>query len=68
MIFKGKCPECGGKLILVHNVGWDIDEDGEQIQHLQTCVKCDKERLVIEYFSEFYDRSKLSYGKMTTRD
>jgi hypothetical protein len=31
-----------------HNVGWDIDETGEERQHLETCQDCGQQRLIID--------------------
>ena len=43
-----------------HDVGWDIDEKGEEKQHLETCNDCGSKRLVCDYY-------KLTGGRITSR-
>lgn len=31
-----------------HDVGWDIDEEGEERQHMETCLDCGAWRFVID--------------------
>lgn len=33
----------------IHDVGWDIDEEGEERQHLDACRKCHATRFRMEH-------------------
>lgn len=34
------------------DIGWDIDETGEERQHLETCNDCGMDRLICNHSSE----------------
>jgi len=53
-----KCDLCGGaKISTEEDVGWDIDEDGEERQHLDTCSACGANRM----WCDRYDHKKGSF-------
>jgi len=59
MLIKGKC-ECGAQLDIELDVGWDVDGEGEDRQHLQRCLRCKKSRLVFE--TKYHDGRVPSIG------
>lgn len=42
---------------LEENVGWDIDTEGEEHQHLERCKDCGNNRLVIDRYSFIENKS-----------
>lgn len=57
------CPVCGGDLSLVH-VG--AREEGEVIEGLLSCVKCEREYKVVRGVPRFADLSKIEQDKAET--
>ena len=48
---KGKCGICGStNIYLEENVGWDIDDEGSEDQHMQHCRDCGAEQFVIDRY------------------
>jgi hypothetical protein len=59
---KPICEICGGsEIITEHDVGWDIDEGGEERQHIDRC-KCGAWRFNIDYQPHIGINEKI-YGK-----
>ena len=48
---KDKCPNCGDNqnLNLIKNIGYNVDGDGEEHQHMQKC-ECGYYRFVIDVY------------------
>ena len=45
------CPRCNKYSTKIeYNVGWDINPEGEEKQHLQRCENCNYDRLIIEEY------------------
>jgi hypothetical protein len=43
------CELCGSSAIVTsYNEGWDIDEEGEETQHIDTCKRCGAWRFNID--------------------
>ena len=56
------CGICGRTEITTEeNVGWDIDEGGEETQHIDHC-KCGAWRFNIDRYEDFTDYKKI-YGE-----
>ena len=58
-----KCDLCNSTNCEQENdVGFDIDEEGEEKQHIQRCLNCGAERFVSD-FTSFNGKTKVFYGK-----
>lgn len=64
-----KC-DCGSTDIRTEmNVGFDIDPEGEENQHLDTCGECGKTRLWVHRWSFLNDEGrKTHWGKWRKND
>ena len=58
-----KCPFCRGKNVttLKTDVGWDMYEGGEEIQHIEEC-KCGAYRYVFEDVPDGEEKGNYYYG------
>jgi len=43
------CEHPKDQLTIQQNVGYDVDEEGEEDQHLETCGKCGAQRFHIDH-------------------
>ena len=61
------CGICGSSEITTeHDVGWDIDEGGEEKQHIDRC-ECGAWRFNIDRWENFTDLIKI-YGKWHNKE
>ena len=61
---KMKCGKCGSENIYTQkNVGWDIDETGEERQHIDRCQDCGAWRLHIDVYAFNPDDSGKFFGE-----
>ena len=48
--FRPMICDCGSRNISTsRNIGWDITEDGEENQHMDTCLACGLKRFWVEH-------------------
>jgi hypothetical protein len=59
---EAKCGLCGSAdLMLDENVGWDVDEGGEENQHEEHCRKCGASRFVFDRY-DLFGKETRCYG------
>ena len=62
-----KCPDCGSKVEFRTDIGYDINPDYEERQHLQVCRACKKDRFICEVYP-FEKEPYVSTGKWNDTD
>ena len=62
------CDLCNStKIQRQNNIGFDIDPEGEENQHIETCLDCKASRFVTDWFG-FDGKAGTFYGKWRAFD
>ena len=63
------CPFCNGsnKIVVDHDIGFDVHEEGEERQHIDRCG-CGGWRFHVDYISFDSEKSGVYFGKWNPKD